>query len=182
MNPRTTVPILLLGTAALVIGWWVMDDSRPPPEDVPSAEDAGAAFAGSDSCNECHPAEHAAWKSSHHFKNMQRPSRHSVIGDFEDAVYEYRGTSSRMHYQGAEYFMEYTDPEGETERLDIDYVLSVARHQVYLHQRPDGRLQVLPTYWNIEEQHCRDSTEGTIQLEGPLKTTEREYWDNWGRT
>jgi Flp pilus assembly protein TadD len=140
-------------------------------------------FAGSDVCAGCHPAEHAKWKGSVHARNMMLPTSATVLGDFDqNNVYTLGATRSVMRRETEQFLMDYTNLEGETETLSIDYALGSARHQVYLHKRSDGRLQVLPTYWNTEEGQWLDATLGAVARPEPLAKTEPGYWDNWART
>jgi hypothetical protein len=107
----------------------------------------------------------------------------TVLGDFKsNPVYRFGSTVSTMSEKDGRFFMEYQAPTGRTERVEIAFVLGIKRHQVYLAHREAGRLQVLPTYWNIEEQSWRDSVEGPLGGDGPVPTTASVYWDNWGRT
>lgn len=164
--------------AAVVVGgvlWEARHDAAPAPPE--------AGFVGSDACRGCHPAAFEAWSHSFHARNGAPPSAASVVGDFEDAnTYTYAGTASRMFREGDAWKMAYTDPRGETEVRTIDLVIGRARHQVYLTRLEDGRLQVLPTYWNVEEGRWRDAREGTVDGPSPLPVDHQQYWRNYGRT
>lgn len=141
-------------------------------------------YVGSEVCQPCHAKEHESWKRSIHFRNMSLPTPETVLGDFErQNEYRFEGTHSRMFSEGDRYFMEYTGPSAKTETCSVDYVLGTSRHQICLHQEPDGRLQVLPTHWNVQEGAWRDSREGPV-TEGPkpLPTTHAGYWQNYSRT
>lgn len=152
----------------------------------PLQADLPAGFAGSAACQGCHPAAFDTWQKSVHARHMAPPGPDFVVGDFEhDNVYEIAGTRSRMYRdpaQGGRYFMEYTDADGERTTHGIDWALGQTRHQVYLTRMDDGRLQVLPTYWNVEEGHWRDATEGAIDGKPPIARSDRNHWRNHTRT
>ncbi|MEZ4467440.1 MAG: multiheme c-type cytochrome [bacterium] len=124
-------------------------------------------YVGEGACQRCHPAAYAAWEKSVHAKNMAIPTPETVIGDFGDVEYRFQGTRSRMFRRDGAWLMAYTDVKGRTETLRVDRTLGIKRHQAYLHARPDGRLQVLPTYWNQEERAWRDAVEGPVPGDAP---------------
>ena len=172
---RRVVAIAVLGALVTAVVWlWPREAAGPQP--------TTSAYAGSEACQSCHPDEYALWKGSTHGRHMARPSPTSVVGDFtENNVYTYRGTRSKMYVRDGTYFMEHTR-DGRTETYEIAWALGVARHQIYLWLAPDGRLQSLPTYWNVEENHWRDNTEGPVDGPGPTHITEETHWENYGRT
>jgi hypothetical protein len=57
---------------------------------------APAAFAGSEACAGCHPTETALWKDSQHKHAMQHATADSVLGDFDNAGFDYLGVHSRF--------------------------------------------------------------------------------------
>ena len=140
--------------------------------------------AGSEACARCHKAQYDEWHASVHRENAARPSPETVLGDFEkDNVFEFAGTRSRMYRQGNDYFLEFTEADGQTWTRRIDWVSGTIRHQVYLHRMPDGRLQVMPTYWNVEEGKWLDNVEGSvIGAEPPLRPHDPAHWSNYLRT
>ena len=184
---RLKVAALLLSGAVLVLA--AVRIFEPPnragdtPNDTAKGGDAPE-FVGADVCQPCHAAVYAEWKTSPHAHNMARPTPTTVVGDFErQNKREYAGTRGLMHRVGDAYFMDYTDPTGRTESWSIEYVLGIARHQVYLHAFPDGRLQILPFYWNAEQQVWQDAREGPIgDTPSPIPRTFPDYWRNYGRT
>ncbi len=172
---RRYVAVAVLGAAVTAIVWlW------PRSAAVPIV--AEGTYAGSEACQACHPEAYRLWKGSTHGRHMARPSPESVLGDFEkDNVYDYRGTRSRMFRRDDGYYIEHTR-DGHSETYEIAWALGRTRHQVYLWQAPDGRLQSLPTYWNVEEGHWRDNTEGPVDGPGPTQLTNKDHWENYGRT
>ena len=197
---QSSALLVVVSLAAGAAWWWRGPESPDEPASVAGAAGATAAtatpdtwigarmlpagLAGSDACRKCHPAAYDAWGGSAHFANMQRPTPETVVGDFErNNTHEIAGTGSEMFRRDDGWFMRYTDADGATETLRIDYALGVARHQVYLHIQPDGRLQSLPTYWSIEESRWLDSTQGPVHdRAAPLARTDPNHWRNHRRT
>ncbi|MEZ4474194.1 MAG: ammonia-forming cytochrome c nitrite reductase subunit c552 [bacterium] len=167
--------LLLVAAVAAGAGLWAARDEERVLFPTPR-------YVGEGACQRCHPAAYAAWEKSVHAKNMAIPTPETVIGDFGDVEYRFQGTRSRMFRRDGAWLMAYTDVKGRTETLRVDRTLGIKRHQAYLHARPDGRLQVLPTYWNQEERAWRDAVEGPVPGDAPLPTTHVAYWNNYGRT
>ena len=169
----------------IIYGAWLYhpgSSGRSPSSVDASSRQGKLTYVGAAVCKSCHPKTFNTWRQSAHGRHMARPSTATVAGDFENKnTYDYQGTRSRMFRVGDDYFMEHTR-NGETGRYRIEWVLGVIRHQVYLWRDTDGRLQVLPTYWNIEQSHWRDSTEGPVDGDGPTKETDADHWSNFGRT
>jgi tetratricopeptide (TPR) repeat protein len=166
------------------MGEHVARSAAPPP----AVDDRPEGYTGSTACRPCHPETFDVWERSLHGRHMAPPSPDVVVGDFEkDNTYEIAGTRSQMAHEtlpggGHKYTMTYRDADGQSTTHTIDWALGQARHQVYLTRMEDGRLQVLPTYWNTEEGHWRDATEGAIDAQPPVPRTSKDHWTNHSRT
>jgi hypothetical protein len=55
-------------------------------------QDPEPAFVGGDACRDCHAAEFADWQGSHHDLAMQHADSATVLGDFQDATFNYFDT------------------------------------------------------------------------------------------
>ncbi len=183
---RITPLILLLSLALMIF-------LQEEPSDIEQASEleelASGEYLGSESCKHCHPQIYADWWGSFHRLNMGVPDSKQILGDFGGHRRHFKGTQSHMFQEGGRYFMSYSDIDGHSETLEVHYAIGAARHQAYLHQRPDGRLQVLPNYWNVEEEAWRDAAEGPIRDPALLDHARPQalskvhpyYWDNYGR-
>ncbi|HEX5787251.1 MAG TPA: multiheme c-type cytochrome [Woeseiaceae bacterium] len=109
---------------------------------------ASASFAGSAACAECHAAEHAAWTGSHHELAMLHADADSVLGDFDDARFEYFGETTRFFRDGDDFRVETAGADGELAQFTVAYTFGVEPLQQYLVPLPAGRLQVLPFAWD----------------------------------
>jgi predicted CXXCH cytochrome family protein len=105
-------------------------------------------FAGTAACTGCHAEAAAAWRQSHHFHAMELPDAGSVLGDFNDARFEYFGTTSRFFTRDGQYFVETDNADGEMETFRIAYTFGWEPLQQYLIKFPDGRLQALGVSWD----------------------------------
>ena len=64
-----------------------------------------AEYIGSQQCAACHQEEYQAWRGSHHDLAMQAVSEDSVLGDFDNASFEYNGITSRFYRQGGAFWV-----------------------------------------------------------------------------
>ena len=109
----------------------------------------GAAhFIGTGQCSGCHQEQFKAWQGSDHDLAMQTANDKTVLGDFNDAQFNYFGTVSRFHKKDGQYFA-YTDgPDGELHDYPIAYTFGVFPLQQYLVKFPGGKLQALSIAWD----------------------------------
>ena len=57
---------------------------------------AAATFVGSETCAGCHQGEAELWRGSQHKLAMEHATDKSVLGDFNDATFDYYGVRSRF--------------------------------------------------------------------------------------
>ncbi len=118
---------------------------------VPVALDAGTAtFVGRESCVSCHEAADSAWRGSDHDNSMAPASESTVLGDFDDAVFEYGALSARFYRRDGNYFVRTQGPDGEPGEFEITHTFGVEPLQQYLIPFPGGRLQSLTIAWDVE--------------------------------
>jgi tetratricopeptide (TPR) repeat protein len=106
------------------------------------------AFVGSETCAGCHQAEANMWQSSQHKLAMQHASDKSILGDFNDASFDYYGVHSRFFRENGKYLVETDGPDGKLATFEIKYTFGIDPLQQYLVQFPDGRLQALSIAWD----------------------------------
>jgi predicted CXXCH cytochrome family protein len=105
-------------------------------------------FVGSEACAECHQAETALWKDSQHKHAMQHASAASVLGDFDDAGFDYFGVHSRFFKKDSKFFVETDGPDGKLATFEVKYTFGIDPLQQYLIEFPDGRIQALSIAWD----------------------------------
>ncbi|WP_371260525.1 multiheme c-type cytochrome [Bradyrhizobium sp. Ec3.3] len=106
------------------------------------------AFVGSEACGECHKTEAALWAGSQHRHAMQHASAASVLGDFNDASFDYYGVHSRFFKTGNKFFVETDGADGKLATFEAKYTFGIAPLQQYLVEFPDGRIQALSIAWD----------------------------------
>ena len=76
----------------------------------------------------------------------------TVLGDFNDASFDYYGVHSRFFRQDGKYFIETDGPDGKLASFEVKYTFGVDPLQQYLVEFPDGRLQALSLAWDSRPQ------------------------------
>jgi len=107
------------------------------------------AYIGSAACSTCHEEASAAWQGSMHELAWQEPTETSVLGDFNDAVFEHRGVVTRFTREGAGFAIETEGSDGVTHRFSVVGVAGIAPLQQYLLETQPGRLQSFDVAWDV---------------------------------
>ncbi|MDP5069412.1 MAG: ammonia-forming cytochrome c nitrite reductase subunit c552 [Congregibacter sp.] len=136
--PAVTVKILLMLGALLASG---VVNADP-------AASRSAVFVGTETCSGCHQSEHIQWQNSHHDLAMQKPGPDTVLGDFDNARFEYFGTETRFITRDGNYFVRTDGPDGRLKEYQVAWVFGVDPLQQYLLPMDDGRLQALAIAWD----------------------------------
>jgi predicted CXXCH cytochrome family protein len=144
--------VLLAAVGALAIGGLVLfffGGGLPLPEGLrPRSATPALAFVGSEACADCHQAEAALWKQSQHRHAMQHASAATVLGDFDNAGFDYYGVHSRFFKTDGKFFVETDGPDGKLATFEVKYTFGIDPLQQYLIEFPDGRIQALSIAWD----------------------------------
>jgi tetratricopeptide (TPR) repeat protein len=107
-------------------------------------------FVGRDECVDCHQEAYAKWQGSHHDLAMAVAADSTVLGDFNEAVFEYGGVTSRFYRRGGRYFVHTEGPGGEMGEFEITHAFGFEPLQQYLIPMSGGRFQALSIAWDVE--------------------------------
>ncbi len=107
-----------------------------------------ATFVGRGSCKVCHEYEDRLYQGSDHDLAMDVATEKTVLGDFDDAVYERNGVTSRFFRKDGGFFVNTEGPDGKLHDYEVKYVFGVRPLQQYLIPFPGGRYQTLPLCWD----------------------------------
>jgi len=108
-------------------------------------------FVGSETCIDCHKTEYDLWHGSDHYNAMDTASEASVLGDFNDVLFESKGIQSRFFRSGVKFMVHTQGPDGKFADFEIKYTFGVRPLQQYLIPFEGGRLQCLPLAWDTEK-------------------------------
>jgi predicted CXXCH cytochrome family protein len=107
-----------------------------------------ATFVGSEACARCHQGEAERWRASQHALAMQHATDKSVLGDFDDAGFDYYGVHSRFFRKDGKFLVETDGSDGKLAVFEVKYTFGVDPLQQYLVEFPEGRLQALALAWD----------------------------------
>src|SRR5262245_64070742 len=134
--------VLILGGAE----WWLIGGWLAP---WPGAREGRAAtFAGSETCTGCHRTQAQLWRGSQHQLAMQHATETSVLGNFNDASFDYYGVRSRFFRKDGKFLVETDGPDGKLAVFEVKYTFGVDPLQQYLVEFPNGRVQALSVAWD----------------------------------
>ncbi len=109
-------------------------------------------FVGSEACVACHQEAYDNWQLSHHRQAMQPANANTVLGDFNDASFDYFGTRSRFYTRDGDYYVETDNAAGGLQEYKVAYTFGFEPLQQYLLEFPGGRLQALSIVWDSRPQ------------------------------
>lgn len=107
-----------------------------------------AAYVGVNTCAECHQAEFESWRGSHHDLAMQEVREDTVLGDFDDTVFEHDGVETRFFRRDGDYWVHTQGSDGTYADFKVAYLFGVDPLQQLLLEMPGGRLQCLTVAWD----------------------------------
>lgn len=166
--PRRSRLFLLIGVAALaamavlaaglILNLLVSGEAIPATQaednagtnaDAPTQASSGKlAFVGSKTCISCHQDQGKLWHPSQHAHAMAHANADTVLGDFDDATFDYFGVTSRFFKKDGKFYVETDGPDGELETFEVKYTFGLDPLQQYLIEFPDGRVQALTVAWD----------------------------------
>jgi predicted CXXCH cytochrome family protein len=79
---------------------------------------------------------------------MQHATVKTVLGDFNDASFDYYGVRSRFFRKDGKYAVETDGADGKLATFEVKYTFGIDPLQQYLIEFPDGRLQALSLAWD----------------------------------
>ena len=139
-------------------------------------ESPSADFVGGKKCAECHKREYDKWQGSHHDLAMDEANQNTVLGDFNNARFDYFGVISRFYRKNERFFVHTSGPGGTMGEYEIRYTFGVYPLQQYLVAFPGGRLQCLPLAWDAIKKRWYH-----LYPDAPLDPSDWLYWTNAGQ-
>ncbi len=143
----------------------------------PPAPQPVATFAGSRKCMDCHKAEYDKWQNSHHHdRAMDVANDETVLGNFNNAVVEFHGVTTRFFRRDDKFYIHTQGPSGKMGEFEITHTFGWFPLQQYLVPFPNGRLQCLPIAWDVKEEKWYH-----LYPDTPIDPKDWLYWTNAGQ-
>lgn len=179
----------LIGLAALVsfslFAQETLSSQEPLVEqqvgtDTPKSIDSSQlTYVGSEACIDCHKKETEAWQGSHHDMAMRHADAESVLGDFDDHTFTFKGKPNRFYRKGEEYWVNIQGPDGEWHDYKISYTFAWEPLQQYMVQFEDGRVQLIPFAWDSRTK--QEGGQRWFHLYPDTTPKDEFYWTNTGQ-
>jgi predicted CXXCH cytochrome family protein len=152
-------------------------------ETVPASNSPVATFVGSETCAGCHQAESRLWDASQHKAAMQHASDQTVLGNFNNASFDYFGVHSRFFRKDGKFLVETDGPDGTLAVFEVKYTFGIDPLQQYLVEFPDGRIQTLSLAWDSRPQAAGGQRWFHIYPDEEIKHDDILHWtklnQNW---
>ena len=116
--------------------------------EVGAHDSSAPTYVGSETCAGCHQAEAKLWNASQHKAAMAHATDKTVLGDFNEASFDYYGVHSRFFRKDGKFLVETDGADGKLSVFEVKYTFGIDPLQQYLVEFPDGRLQVLALSWD----------------------------------
>lgn len=148
LYPRLTIPVSFL--IPMMVLFCNCKGTGPDDQSAnqPPTEEHAAQYVGRESCRECHQMQYNLYQGSDHDMAMDTATAETVLGDFNNVIFNHLGIASRFYMQDGKYMVHTEGPEGVMADYQISYVFGIRPLQQYLIAFPEGRFQCLPICWD----------------------------------
>jgi len=163
-------------------------DDTPPAGSATSAAanaQAEAHYVGSEACGKCHAEQYGKWHASQHRIAMQVAEGGAVLGNFDNATFEYAGTRSKFTRADKRVYVTTDGADGALQTFPVAFTFGVAPLQQYLIDLGDGRLQALGIAWDSRAKDAGGQRWYHLYPNDAVKAHDVLHWtrpsQNWNR-
>ncbi len=171
------VVLAVLGVGAALLFWGAASPSgRAPGISSPS-------YVGGEACAECHAEQARLWTGSDHDLAMQGVDDTTVLGDFDDAIFDHFGVTTTFFRRDGAPWVRTDGPDGEPADFEIAYVFGHRPLQQYLVALPGGRMQALGVAWDSRTAEAGGQRWFHLYPDEPVPHDDELHWtapsQNW---
>ena len=135
---------------------------QPGPQGAIATPGPSPDYVGSAACERCHTEAYARWKASLHIQMTRPVAEARILGDFSrEARFSAHGRTYEFGTKNGRPTVTVRAEGRAAETHTVDYTLGSKRFQGYLSTLPDGRIYVLPVFWQVEGRRWLDWKETT---------------------
>jgi Flp pilus assembly protein TadD len=175
------VKLLLL--SVLLFGCSQQNNDTDKNEQITVLPETPATYVGAQQCASCHQQQTSLWQGSHHDLAMQPANEQTVLGDFDNASFDYFGTTSRFYQKDNQFFVQTDGPDGKLTDYPIAYTFGVFPLQQYLIKFPKGRYQALSIAWDVRSEKDGGQRWFHLYPDEPIRHDDELHWTginhNW---
>jgi tetratricopeptide (TPR) repeat protein len=159
MKQKISILLLLFAIGSCVFIFSLFSNCQADDGGI-DAESRSAGYVDERTCYNCHEQAYKDWKNSHHDLAMQEANYNSVLGNFNNTVFESDGEVSRFFRKEGKYYVNTEGPDGKPADFQIKYTFGVFPLQQYIVEFPGGKHQCLLTAWDSEKKKWFDLQPG----------------------
>jgi len=167
----------------LLVGCNEQNSGADISKQITSLTDMPAAYVGAQQCASCHQQQTTLWQGSHHELAMQPANEKTVLGDFDNASFDYFGTVSSFYKKEDQFFVQTDGPDGKLTGYPIAYTFGVFPLQQYLIKFPKGRYQALHIAWDTRSEKEGGQRWFHLYPDEPIRHDDELHWtginQNW---
>ncbi len=133
-------------------------------------------YVGSARCTDCHATETERWRGSHHDRAMEEATVSTVLGDFDDASFTQRGSTTHFRKRDGRHFVETEGPDGAPHEYEVAFTFGVEPLQQYLVPLPGGRLQALDVAWDSRPERAGGGRWFSLHPDESIRPDDVLHW------
>ncbi len=100
-------------------------------------------YIGSKVCKNCHTDAYNAWQGSHHQLAMQHAEENTVLANFDNVQFKFKGKTNRFFRKGDQFWINIEGADGKFHDYQIRYTFGFEPLQQYMVEFEDGRIQLI---------------------------------------
>jgi hypothetical protein len=167
----------------------ILNGDPPPPEQAVAnrpIQFSQDGYAGSQSCQACHPSQYSSWYRSYHRTMTQVATPETAVADFDDiTVGAVHGRPMRLQRRGRQLWAEFDDPDSSEppaarQRISRPVSMITGSHnqQIYWYATGQNRLLgQLPGAYLIAEQQWIPRRLAVLHPPGDPVFSETGHWN-----
>ena len=140
-------------------------------------------YVGDKVCKSCHQKEFNQWEGSHHDMAMKLPTVKTVVGDFNNSIFELNGVKSSFYKRDDKFYIKTDGEDGKLQEFEVAYTFGIYPLQQYLLKFPKGKYQIPDIAWDARAKKDGGQRWYHIHQDEVIKAGDVLHWSgpnlNW---